>query len=99
MAMDTFYAQHESLSRGKILIHLVEDWAFLEEYGDRLGFYQLVDDGDTKKVEIRVLTGGCAFIKEFDSANDEALKEILDYCKRHRFVRLSGKVQTEDLFG
>ena len=80
------------------MVNLVEDWEILEEYGERCGVYQLLDDGDAGKIEIRVLIGGCGFIKEFDNSNDEALKRILDYCRRHGFVKLSENVRIKEFF-
>lgn len=79
------------------LVNLVEDWEILEEYG-KIGFYQLLDDGAGEKVEVRVLIGGCGFVKEFDDPKDEVLQKILDYCKRYMFVKINKNVHVSGFF-
>jgi hypothetical protein len=79
------------------LVNLVEDWEIIEEYaGEKLGFYQLIDyDG---KKEIRVITGKIGFRKEFGPENDGLLSRILDFCKKHCFIRVYENVQDERFF-
>jgi len=76
---------------------LIEDWEVLEEYaGEKLGFYQLLEsDG---KTEIKVQTGKVGFVQEFGNGNDALLNRILDFCKRHRYIRVSQKLRDEEFF-
>ena len=79
------------------MVNLIGDWGVLEEYaGEKLGFYQLLSvDGS---VEIRVMTGKLGFKKEFKDANDKLLTQILDFCKKHRFIQISEHLQDEYFF-
>jgi hypothetical protein len=79
------------------LVNLIEDWDVLEEYaGEKLGFYQLLaNDG---MFEIRVLTARVGFRKEYASGDDKELNKILDFCRKHRFIRVSQKLRDEDFF-
>lgn len=79
------------------MVNLVEDWEVLEEYaGEKLGFYQLLEsDG---KTEIKVQTGKVGFVQEFENGKDPILNKILDFCKRHRYIRVSQKLRDEEFF-
>lgn len=79
------------------LVNLIEDWDVLEEYaGEKLGFYQLLaTDG---MFEIRVQTGRVGFKREFENGNDPLLNKILDFCKRHRYIRVTQKLRDEEFF-
>jgi hypothetical protein len=79
------------------LVNIIEDWDVLEEYaGEKLGFYQLLaSDG---KFEIRVQTGKVGYKKEFESGNDPLLIRILDFCRKHRYIRVSEHVRDEEFF-
>ncbi len=79
------------------MVNLIEDWEVLEEYaGEKLGFYQLLEsDG---KTEIKVQTGKVGFVQEFENGTDPILKKILDFCKRHRYIRVSQKLRDEEFF-
>ena len=78
-------------------MNIIEDWDVLEEYaGEKLGFYQLLaNDG---KFEIRVQTGRVGYKKELESGNDPLLIRILDFCKKHRYIRVSEHVRDEEFF-
>ena len=79
------------------MVIIVEDWDVIEEYaGEKLGFYQLL--GSDKMFEIRVQTGRVGFKREFDSGNDPLLTKILDFCRRHRYVRVSQTTRDEQFF-
>lgn len=79
------------------LVNIIEDWDVLEEYaGEKLGFYQLLaTDG---MFEIRVQTGRVGFKKEYASGDDPELNKILDFCRRHRYIRVSQKLRDEEFF-
>ncbi len=79
------------------MVNLIEDWEVLEEYaGEKLGFYQLLEsDG---KFEIRVQTGKVGFMREFENGTDPLLNKVLDFCKRHRYIRVSQKLRDEEFF-
>ncbi len=79
------------------MVNLIEDWEVLEEYaGEKLGFYQLLEsDG---KTEIKVQTGKVGFVQEFGNGTDPLLNKILDFCKRHRYIRVSQKLRDEEFF-
>jgi serine phosphatase RsbU (regulator of sigma subunit) len=79
------------------LVNLIEDWDVLEEYaGEKLGFYQLLaTDG---MFEIRVQTGRVGFKREFENGNAPLLNKILDFCKRHRYIRVTQKLRDEEFF-
>jgi hypothetical protein len=79
------------------LVNIVEDWDVIEEYaGEKLGFYQLLaSDG---MFEIRVQTGRVGFKREFERADDPLLNKILDFCRKHRYIRVSQKLRDEEFF-
>jgi hypothetical protein len=79
------------------LVNIIEDWDILEEYaGEKLGFYQLLaNDG---MFEIRVQTGRVGFKREFENANDPLLNKILDFCRKHRYIRVSEHLRDEQFF-
>jgi hypothetical protein len=79
------------------LVNLIEDWGVLEEYaGEKLGFYQILAvDGN---IEVRVMTGRLGFKKEFKDGNDKQLNQILDFCKKSRFIQISEHLRDEDFF-
>ena len=79
------------------MVYLIEDWDVLEEYaGEKLGFYQkLTVDG---KTEIRVMTGRLGFRRDFADGNDKLLSHIQEFCKKHRFIRISEYLRDEDFF-
>ncbi len=79
------------------LVNIIEDWDVLEEYaGEKLGFYQLLaTDG---MFEIRVQTGRVGFKKEYASGDDPELNKILDFCRRHGYIRVSRKLRDEEFF-
>src|SRR3990172_8763808 len=79
------------------LVNLVEEWAVLEEYTvEKLGFYQKLDNDG--KIEVRVSTGKLGFKKEFKRADDPELTQILAFCKRHQFIKISENVRDEAFF-
>jgi hypothetical protein len=79
------------------LVKIIEDWDVLEEYaGEKLGFYQLIaTDG---MFEIRVQTGRVGFKREFENGNDPLLNKILDFCRRHRYIRVTQTTRDEQFF-
>ena len=79
------------------MVNLVEDWEVLEDYvGEKLGFYQILAvDGS---FEIRVMTGRLGYRKEFKDGNDKLLNQILDFCKKQRFIQISEHLRDEDFF-
>lgn len=79
------------------MVNIIEDWDILEEYaGEKLGFYQLLaNDG---MFEIRVQTGRVGFKREFENGNDPLLTKILDFCRRHRYIRVSQTTRDEQFF-
>ncbi len=79
------------------MVNLIDDWEVLEEYaGEKLGFYQLLAiDGS---FEVRVMTGRIGFKREFKDGNDKLLNQILDYCKKRRFILISDHLRDEDFF-
>ena len=79
------------------VVNLIEDWDVLEEYaGEKLGFYQLL--GNDGIFEIRVMTGRVGFKKEYAKSEDPELKKILDFCRRHSYIRVSQKLRDEEFF-
>ncbi len=79
------------------MVKIIEDWDVLEEYaGEKLGFYQLIaTDG---MFEIRVQTGRVGFKREFENGNDPLLNKILDFCRRHRYIRVTQTTRDEQFF-
>ena len=79
------------------VVNIIEDWEVLEEYaGEKLGFFQQIDrDG---KIEVKVQTGRVGFVKEFDSETDKLLNRILDFCRRHRYIRVCENVRDDQFF-
>ncbi len=79
------------------MVNIIEDWGVLAEYaGEKLGFYQLLfNDG---AVEIRVLTGRVGFKREFASREDPVYIKILDFCRRHRFIKVTQTTRDEQFF-
>jgi hypothetical protein len=79
------------------LVNIIEDWDVLEEYaGEKLGFYQLLEsDGN---FEIRVQTGRIGFKREFEKVDDSLLNKIMDFCRKHRYIRVSEHLRDEEFF-
>ena len=79
------------------MVNLVEDWNILEEYvGEKLGFYQILAiDGS---FEVHVMTGRLGYRKEFKDGNDKLLNQIIDFCKKQRFIQISEHLRDEDFF-
>jgi hypothetical protein len=79
------------------LVNIIEDWDILEEYaGEKLGFYQLLEsDGN---FDIRIQTGRIGFKREFEKADDSLLNKILDFCRKHRYIRVSEHLRDEEFF-
>ena len=79
------------------MVNLIEDWNVLEESaGEKLGFYQLLASDGT--VEVRVQTGRIGFKKEFEKADDSLLNRIVDFCRKHRYIRISEHLRDEEFF-
>jgi hypothetical protein len=79
------------------LVNIIEDWDVIEEYaGEKMGFYQRLDiDG---KIEIKVQTGRVGYRKEFESESDKLLSRILEFCQRHRYIRVYENVRDDQFF-
>jgi hypothetical protein len=79
------------------VVNTVEDWDVIEEYaGETMGFYQRLDiDG---KIEVKVQTGRVGYIKEFESESDKLLIRILEFCLRHRYIRVCENVRDDQFF-
>jgi hypothetical protein len=79
------------------VVNIIEDWEVLEEYaGEKLGFYQLLDNDG--KIEIRVQTGKVGFKQEFALGSDALLNKILDFCKKHRYIRVCENLRDDQFF-
>jgi hypothetical protein len=79
------------------LVNLIEDWDVLEEYaGEKLGFYQLLSNDGI--IEVRVQTGRIGYKKEFTAGNDPLLTEILDFCKKRRYIQISENMRDDQFF-
>ena len=79
------------------MVNIIEDWGVLEEYaGEKLGFYQLLKRDE--KCEIRVQTGRVGFVRQYDDLNDKELNEILDFCRKRRFIQISEHIRDEEFF-
>jgi hypothetical protein len=87
----------QDISGDNRLVNIIEKWEILEEYaGEKLGFYQLRENGET--TEIRVQTGRVGFKKEFESETDELLIRILNFCQRHGYIKVCQTTRDEDFF-
>ena len=79
------------------MVDLVEDWEILENYaGDKQGYYQILYGA--KGLEIRVAVGRLGFKKEFESAEDPLLSQILSFCNSQKYVKVSENVRDEFFF-
>ena len=79
------------------VVNLIEDWDVLAEYaGEKLGFYQLL--GNDGNIEIRVQTGRIGYRKEFKTGDDKELLNILDFCKKHRYIQICEHLRDEEFF-
>ena len=79
------------------LVNLIEDWDVLAEYaGKKLGFYQCI--GNDGPIEIRVQTGRIGFKKEYNTRDDSELLKILDFCRKHRYIKISEHLRDEEFF-
>ena len=79
------------------MVNIIEDWDVLEEYaGGKLGFYQLLESDGS--FEIRVQTGRGGFKREFEKADDPLLNKIMDFCRKHRYIRVSEHLRDEEFF-
>ena len=48
--------------------------------------------------EIRVQTGRVGFKREFEKGDDPLLNKILDFCRKHRYIRISQTARDEQFF-
>ena len=80
------------------MVNIIEDWEDFAGYAKyKVGFYQII--GIEKNIEVRVLAGKAGFIKEFESATDPLLTQILDFCQKEKsFLRVSETVRDEVFF-
>jgi hypothetical protein len=79
------------------VVNIIEDWDVLAEFaGEKLGFYQLLDNDG--RIEIRDQTGRVEYKKEFELGSDELLNKILDFCKKHRFIRVCENKRDDQFF-
>ncbi len=92
-----FIFSPQDLKGERKVVNLIEDWDVLEEYaGEKLGFYQLLASDGT--FEIRVQTGRVGFKREFEKGDDPLLNKILDFCRKHRYIRISEHLRDEEFF-
>ena len=81
----------------KCLVYIVEDWEVVKEYAcHKDGFYQVISDGDGE--EIRLKSGQIGFVKQFNNKNDPLLKEIKEFCKDGRYIKVNGNIWSEFFF-
>jgi hypothetical protein len=80
------------------VVNLIEEWEFFAKYAkDKVGFYQIL--GADKNIEVRVSAGKAGYVKEFESATDPLLVQILEFCKKERdFLRVGETVRDEAFF-
>lgn len=80
------------------LVNIIENWKEFVKYArDKVGFYQV--RGADKNIEVRVMAGKAGFVKEFETANDSLLREILDFCKKEDgFLQVGETVRDEAFF-
>jgi hypothetical protein len=79
-----FLTSRGDIVEGEIsLVNIIEDWDVLEEYaGGKLGFYQLLESDK----------------REFEKADDPLLNKIMDFCRKHRYIRVSEHLRDEEFF-
>ena len=79
------------------MVNIIEDWDVLEEYaGEKLGFYQLLENDG--KPEVRVSTGKLGFRREFERPDDALLTRILAFCRKRHFIQISETIRDEAFF-
>ncbi len=79
------------------MVNIIDNWDVLAEYaGEKLGFYQRrsIDDA----IEIRVQTGRIGFIKQFKNDEDPDLTKILDFCRKHGYLKITEYLRDEEFF-
>ena len=92
-----FILSLQAIEGDKKVVNIIEEWNVLVEYaGEKLGFYQLLDSDGV--IEIRVQTGRIGYKKEFEAGNNKLLNEILDFCKKHRFIQVCENMRDEQFF-
>jgi hypothetical protein len=79
-------------------VNIIDEWEDFARYAhDKVGFYQIL--GADKNIEVRVSAGKAGFIREFQSATDPLLKNILEFCEKERsFLRVGETVRDEVFF-
>ncbi len=79
------------------LVNIIEDWVVLEEYaGEKFGFYQLLENDGI--FEIRVQTGRVGFKREFENQADSLLIRILEFCRRHCYIKVCRNARDDAFF-
>ena len=80
------------------MVNIIEEWEVFARYAKyKVGFYQIL--GVDKNIEVRVAAGKAGFIKEFESATDPLLMQILDFCQKEKsFLRVGETVRDEVFF-
>ena len=80
------------------MVNLIDDWDAFEGYvGDKLGYYQLIDNGNGT-FEIRVQSGKLGFKREYKKRDDAELKKIIDFCDLKHFLKISESVREDNFF-
>jgi len=80
------------------MVNIIEEWEVFARYAKyKVGFYQIL--GVDKNIEVRIAAGKAGFIKEFESATDPLLTQILDFCQKEKsFLRVGETVRDEVFF-
>ena len=80
-----------------MLVHIVEDWEIIEEYGtEQQTIYQILAAEEEKTV-VNVIAGRIGFKKAFDNPADPLINRIIEFCRSQNYVKFNQNVNA-DLF-
>jgi hypothetical protein len=81
-----------------LLVHIVEDWEIMEEYGtEPQTIYQILAAEEEKTV-VNVIAGRIGFQKTFDNPADPLINRIIKFCKSQNYVKFSQDVNADQFF-
>ena len=80
------------------MVHIVEDWEIIEEYGtEQQTIYQILAAEEEKTV-VNVIAGRIGFKKAFDNSTDPLINRIIEFCRSQNCVKFNQNVNADQFF-
>jgi hypothetical protein len=81
-----------------LLVHIVEDWEIMEQYGSEPQTVYQILAAEEEKTVVRVAAGRIGFKKEFDDPKDPLISRIIEFCQDGHFVKLDKCEKVDNFF-